>query len=339
MNKISWATNMRMFAMLGIVFIHCSYYLEEIKAGEAIGFLNWAANVFFKPATILLFMISGYLFESKFDVYKSNSFRKFLVNKIKSLVLPYILIFVLFNLVFILFVQPNFGEHKYAVSYLKEIKSFFHTIFYSNYWFLPVLFLYLLVNYFIKKENTWYWLWASVFITVFYSLNIWFHFKGNAGHTTAIFGFMAFFLLGRLVSVGIFKKTTVSSVIVLAAFLCSLLESYLLKYDTNTIRLTNCLYSVLFFLRYKDFFGRINVPYFISRINYYFIYLIHPIVLSYIIDRFFVLNSMILFCVTIPRSWIYFTLLVVFSFGIEKVIFSFSNPISLMFSLHKMKRK
>jgi len=333
MNKMTWATNMRMFAVLGIVFMHCNDYLTEIKAGELVGFLDWGIHVFFKPATILFFMISGYLFEAKFGSYSSISFGKFLIKKTKTLLLPYFFIFILFNLVFNLFIEPNFGESRHGVNYLQEMNHFFKTIFYSNYWFLLVLFLYIVLNYFINSSSIWYWFWASVLITVFYSFNIYFHFTTHTGHTTAIPGFMTFFLLGRLVFMGKFNGIRIRIYVLILAFICASLESYFLKYDTNTIRFFNAVYSILFFLSLKEFFGKVSVPNFITSINYYFVYLIHPIVMFHIVSRFFVLHSIRTSCVVVPSHWFFFILVLVVSIVIEKIIFSFSNPISLLFKL------
>lgn len=331
MNKVSWATNMRMFAVLGVVFIHCNNYLIEIKAGQLVGFLDWGLQIFFKPATILFFIISGYLFEAKFGSYSSNSFGNFFIKKTKTLLLPYFFIFILFNLVYNLFIEPNFGEVKHSVNYLQEMNHFFNIIFYSTYWFIPVLFLYIILNYFINSSVVWYWFWPSLLVTIFYSLNIYFHFTTHTGHTTAIPGFMTFFLLGRLIFMGKFNGTKFRIVILGVAFVSSLFESLFLGYDTNTLRFFNGIYSVLFFLSLKEFFGKFSIPIFFTSINYYFFYLIHPIVITHIVGRFFVLYPIKTSGIGVPSHWVFFILVLVFSIAIEKAVFSFSNPISSLF--------
>jgi peptidoglycan/LPS O-acetylase OafA/YrhL len=112
---------------------------------------------FFKIGTNLFFIISGFLFEMQ----SSNrvSFKAFFNKKVKSLLWPYLIIFLIPTFIIIGLLEPNFGV-KENINLDIFAKRVLGNMFLTNFWFIPALFITLLLNYFISTKN----LFKSLFI-------------------------------------------------------------------------------------------------------------------------------------------------------------------------------
>lgn len=243
----------------------------------------------FKPGTVLFFIISGFLFEIQYA--KFNSFSVFIKRKAKSLLRPYLILFLIPNFIFIWFIEPNFGvQESYDLLYLifvKPIKS----IFLTNYWFVPALFVTLLINFFIKPKYVLKSLILFIAIWILAYVNLYFKFVLTA-HTVWFTGFFFIFTLGRLIyayndKIANFKLINKNNLIfaVVLFYIISNIESMIiLNYGynvdcVNTLRIGNILYSFSLFFLLNTLLNEVDFILPID-ISFYFVYLIHPFVLK-----------------------------------------------------------
>jgi hypothetical protein len=276
----------RFIAMIGILLIHTSGALSLHLFDAQQNFIGTKGDFLFysffvdlaKISTIIFFIISGYLYQIN---EKKYLFKKFVLNKYKKLLIPYFKIFVLPIILFLLFIRPFFGLpdpltlHSFLVDLFKEI-------FFSNYWFVPTLFIYFILNYFIPFRYVKYLLPVAIVITLFYSLNIYYS-KVITYNATNALGFLSFFLLGRVFTQTNFTipkryRSAAIALVILAFSLC-LLESWILSYSFfqvdawNTLRFGNVVLALIMLVVFKDV---IRVPSSLLKIDTYFLYLFHP---------------------------------------------------------------
>jgi probable poly-beta-1,6-N-acetyl-D-glucosamine export protein len=332
----------RIIALFGILFLHFSN-LAALNYSEYdakhLFFVLYVNS--FKYATIVFFIIAGYLYESNSAKYKKNSFIEFILKKTKNLLYPYLIIYIIPELIYQCFIAPKFGDYKYYPNYLQIIKEFIPSIFFTNYWFVPVLFIYFIINYFIEFNSLKkIFFFISIPLTIFYSINIYTHWIYLTNHTTAIPGFLTFFILGRLFS----KewegkiKTNLLVLIFIISFILSNTESYvLLKFfnsddSFNSLRISNIFYSIFAFLFLLKILANVRFPNIFLSINYFFIYLIHPHLIrifSYLFPLLGVHKNFF------DRYWIsnyILTLLMIgICLGIERLVFWKPNIISSLF--------
>lgn len=243
----------------------------------------------FKPGTVLFFIISGFLFEMQ--CVKFTNFRVFIKKKTKSLLRPYLIIFVIPTFIMIGFIEPNLGIVKekmdIGVLFIRVMKE----MFLGNYWFVLALFVTLIINYFIKTKNIFKSLVLFGFIWLMFYVNLCCQFVMTS-HTVWFIGFFFIFTLGRLMFVYndkianlkfINKNNLILAVIVF--YIISNIESMLvLMYGynvdcINTLRIGNILYSFSLFYLLNILFSeaKFTLP---INVSFYFIYLVHPFVLK-----------------------------------------------------------
>src|ERR1035437_2854000 len=243
---------------------------------------------FFKSGTILFFIISGFLFQMQYQ--RIDSFLPFIKNKIKSLLKPYLIIFVL-PTILILLIQPYVGEEKFDLTFFIFFKEFVKEIALSNYWFVPALFITLVINHFIKAEYVikslfiFIPIWLTSYLNIYLKLTL-------TSHTVWFVGFFFVFTIGRIICM---KEVQISklkifnnkyNILLLMIFfyrISSLESMIILNYAhnvdyLNTLRIGNILFSVSFFYLLNIIFNKKNIklPF---EICTYFIYLVHPFVL------------------------------------------------------------
>ena len=243
----------------------------------------------FKPGTILFFIISGFLFEMQCE--KFTNFRVFIKKKTKSLLRPYLIIFVIPIFIIIGFIEPNLGIIKERIDIFILVKKAMDLILFGIYWFVPALFVTLIINYFIKTKNLFKALALFGFIWVFFYINLYCQFVMTS-HTVWFIGFFFIFTLGRLMYVYNDKIANLKFInrnnlifAIILFYIISNIESVLvLMYGynidcINTLRVGNILYSFSLFYLLNILFNRVKFTLPID-VSFYFIYLVHPFILK-----------------------------------------------------------
>ena len=252
---------------------------------------------FFK-AVLIFFIISGYLFQMQYQ--RIDSFVPFIKRKIKSLLKPYLIIFML-PTILILLIQPYVGKEKFDLTFLIFFKQFVLGVFLTNYWFVPALFITIIINYFVKTEFVIKSLFIFIPIWLVAYLNIYLKLTMSY-HTVWFVGFFLVFTIGRIICIKevqisnfkIFNKNYKILLLTIFLYLISNIESMIIfKYAQNldylnNLRIGNILFSISFFYLLNNLFNKwhIKLPFEIST---YFIYLVHPFVLR--VTSFFIYNN------------------------------------------------
>lgn len=284
--------NIRIVAIMLIILLHTvlpNVGFEKMLAGKEdlsnfdliqISYHSLYLNLF--TGNILFFTISGFLFQMQLESF--TNFTNFLARKFKSLMLPF-LIFGLGVTVFaIIFVYPNIGQFKDVVTVDYFLDSLKVAIFGSALWFIPSLFVILVVNYFFKTR---------LFLLVLISFMLWLFLYINCylkvvelnlfGNTI---GYVLIFVVGRLSYLYNEKLASIKFLYCKRKILFSLIVFYVLlnleslalykiKGDfLNPLRIGNILYSYsIFFLLNRVFIE--NKLFFMKGYTIYFIYLMH----------------------------------------------------------------
>jgi len=316
--------NIRIVALISVLLVHTVLYnvgmskfsieLSELSFHKNYSqLLLWSLYVnVFKSGTILFFIMSGFLFEMQF--VKFNSFSVFIKKKAKSLLRPYLILFVIPTFIIIWIIEPNFGVQESYNLYLIFIKTI-EGIFLTNYWFVPALFVTLLINFFIKTKYVLKSLILFIPIWMLTYANLYFKFVLTTAHTVWFIGFFFIFTLGRLMylyndrifNIKLLKNKKQLFLITIIFYVLSNIDSILiLKYGhnadyLNTLRMGNILYSFSLFYLLNSLFNdfKFVIP---IDVSFYFIYLIHPFVLK-ISDYFLAKNNILFF--NYPSQFIY----------------------------------
>jgi probable poly-beta-1,6-N-acetyl-D-glucosamine export protein len=289
MKPVKNLSDIRFIAMLGVLFVHSTEAFTVHYFDNANHFFSGTRNDFLffsvivnlcKFSTIAFFIISGYLFQLNEEKY-SSSFKKFITNKYKKLLKPYLVIFILPIVIYHLILKRFLAvddDITFASSLLNIVKQ----VFLSSYWFIPVLLFYFIVNFFLPYKYIKYIFLPSLAITLFYAFNLYFPLIPT-NHTLSFLGFLSFFLLGRIsfnTNLNMLpKKRWLVISIFLLGFVLTVWESWFLNYSFqqhdswNTLKLSNILYSLGTLILLKD---RLSVPKPLLKVDTYFIYLIHP---------------------------------------------------------------
>lgn len=236
-----------------------------------------------KFGTIVFFVISGYLFQHKFDNYVKRK-RDFLKNKYTTLLRPYVLVFAVPTIAYI-FCTPHIQPYN-TLNIPIFINRLLHEIFFTNYWFIPTLFLYFFINLFIPTAHLTFFLCLSLVITLFWSANIYIKFLPFTAHTVTGLGFMSAFILGRMICLRkgfsiCNNNARILGIIVIGSYAASMIESYLIYFKiheddfVNTLRLSNILFSLSVLEALNRVFRKKTLPLEIVQANTYFIYLFH----------------------------------------------------------------
>jgi hypothetical protein len=306
--------NIRSVALIFILLLHTilfynpsmiDLYKETSKELFYLNFeqllLNSLYYNIFKPGTILFFIIAGFLFQMQF--LKFDNFYVFLKKKAKSLLRPYLIIFVIPTIFLIIFVYPYVGakENTDNIEFSALFIKIMESIFLTNYWFVPALFVTLIINFFIKTKDLFIALALFIAIWLIAYLNIYFKFVMTS-HTVWFVGFFFVFTLGRLMfiyndkisNLSIIKDPRQLFLICVLFYIFSNLESLFIMYYAanadyvNTLKIGNLFYSFALFYMLNYGFSKSNfvVP---LNLSFYFIYLIHPFILritSYVMEGY-----------------------------------------------------
>jgi fucose 4-O-acetylase-like acetyltransferase len=293
--------NIRTVAMVFIIALHST--LLNFKVSDVITDLDqtnfninfWQAlsqafyKDFFKSGTILFFIVSGFLFEMQIN--KLKVFNTFFFKKFKNLIVPYFFLFFIPTLIIVILIFK--GE----VASNQTVKFFFSRliieVFFGNYWFIPALFVTLMINYFINSKNLiksfYYFLpfWILAYLNIYYRVT-------TTEHNVWFVAFFIMFTLGRIIyfkkdeilKISFLNNLKLMTILTFCFYLLSVMESMILliyadnKDFTNTLRIFNVAYSFSFFMLLNKYFSvrELNLS---KGLSLYFIYLIHPFVIRF----------------------------------------------------------
>ncbi|HEY0177198.1 MAG TPA: acyltransferase [Pedobacter sp.] len=302
--NFDFVDTIRCLSMLGIVFEHT----EEFGAANYESFYTSMLQVsvmqFFKFATIAFFLIAGFLINHKFKEYTALQYLK---NRFKSTIGPWMLwinIFMIIdisNLLFMTYIKHH-GEGSMPspfISYL--LNGYYNIIFKTSFWFILNFLICIAILLLFKKYIYKIGLGIALFlVSLFYSINL-YHGWLATSHTTALFGFVFFLWLGAYINrhsevvFSFIRKISYVWLIGITVlfFLMADLEIIHLKAignedSYNTLRITNILYSLSFFLILLKV-GSIPFVnrFFLPRKTTFGIYLTHQIIITHLLKEIF----------------------------------------------------
>lgn len=260
-DKVSYAfvDMVRFLATFGIVFIHSYVPMHGMETNAFVHHLPHAeyylyVKQVFKFSTICYFLIAGFLLADK--SIESSPFAYYL-RRLNVIAVPYLLAVTLFIAALALQSYLVQGQH-ITVAYIIEIIKY--VILYSPFWYVPNYLLCLLVIVcFSRYASSIYFGAVLLLIT---ACNTWYNvYAGNNHtHTTALTGFIFYMWLGMYIK----KKNLAAAMqnagplvtgsLLLLLYILSNCETYYMLYHThiaetlNTLRISNQLYSVAFFV-------------------------------------------------------------------------------------------
>lgn len=290
--------------MIGIVFEHTEKFGSTNYASFYTSMLQVSFLQFFKFATIAFFLIAGFLINHKFTEYTPWQYLK---NRFKSTIGPWVLwinvliLVDIINLLFIAYFLYN-GERHMPSPFLDYLlSSYYYIIINTSFWFI-LNFLICIAILLLFKRFIYNLVFGGILAltSLFYSLNL-YHGWIRTQHTTALFGFVFFLWLGAYMNKHIdvlyrfirgiswLWLVGITTILFLFADLEIIyLKSIGLEDAYNTLRLTNILYSLSFFLiLFKigsiQFVNKIFQP----RKTTFGIYLIHQLVILHFLEGIF----------------------------------------------------
>lgn len=253
---------------------------------------------FAKFGTVIFFLLAGFLIGEKFTDYTPGQYLK---RRFSSTFGPWVFWSLIFILCFIINLHVKarmYHDDRFNITnILKEVKIVY---LYTNYWFI-INFMVSITLLLIFKRHLYSSTFGSILLlfTLFYSVNI--HFEWiDPSHTIAILGFIFFLWLGaQMRKHWIIVETRVEQIpyksivlFILLTFGLSVWEIRELSYHHsidpyNTLRLSNILYSLAVFLLLVKVKHFKPIWYLKSRQTTYGIYLIHYIIVIFLIPEIF----------------------------------------------------
>lgn len=220
------------------------------------------------------------------------SLKEFISKKTRSLLKPYFLLFFLPNLLIIGLIKPNFGTEQFQFTWVQFALMSLEYIFHSAYWFVPALFLTLVLNFLVPTNRLKQWTIISFVFWIISYLNIYWQIATSA-HTIWIIAFFLIFNFGRyfyiykdkIISKSLFNSYSFIIPMLSFGLVLSCVESLIIFYRFgssdfgNTFRIGNIIYSVMVFFLANKLFSLRTIPV-LKGFSFYFMYLIHPFVLD-----------------------------------------------------------
>ena len=277
--------------MFSIVAAHC--------AGGLWGAVNKVGSPFLasvedwmKFGSIAFFLVSGFLLGSRFETASRTAF---LGKRLNKVFLPWLFWFfvqvIYYGFGRVEFHGQHFGFDLETLSFLVVVVK--TTAFATAFWFVPNLLLAIVTLLIFRRflRRTWFGL-TLFAITCFYSVNIYTNWVPSS-HTMALFGFVFYLWLGawasrnfQWVSQRIARVSTPLVLLSIAVtFAASLAETRLLTHlhsmdATNSIRVTNQLYSFAVVMLMMKFKSEVTPSFVEVRKNMFGVYLTLTLVLS-----------------------------------------------------------
>jgi len=286
--------SIRCLAMMAIVAEHTIGSYAFAKGTN----LYWgyiSLMQFTKFGTVAFFLLAGFLIGEKFADYTPGQYLK---RRISTTFGPWVFWSLVYVVAMIINMAVKERIYHRGEFTLENILTGIQTVYlYTNYWFIINFLVSITILLVFRRYLYSLALGIPLLIfTLFYSVNI--HYEWiQSGHTTAILGFVFFLWLGaqlrrhwQQIEAGISRVSyPLMFLIVLMTYALSVYEVYQLTDQVvdpiNTLRLSNLLYSLACFallLRIKKFeFTNSLTP----RQSTYGIYLIHFIIVVYVLPE------------------------------------------------------
>lgn len=298
--NFDFVDTIRCFSMMGIVFEHCTTIGVPNYANFYSGMFQASVMQFFKFATIAFFLIAGFLINYKFTEYGPW---EYLRNRFKNTIKPWLFwlnVLILLNVINLLVKCFRRGSSQMPDSFFSYLAEQYHyAIFFTSFWFILNFLICIAILLIFKKYiyKLWFGLILAV-VSLFYSINLYYDWI-ITNHSTALFGFVVYLWLGVMMNKHFDKlgpwihKTSIWWLVGLTTvlfFLADLEAVYLKNLNIedayNTLRITNILYSLSFFLLLLKI-GPIKAinKYLLPRETTFGIYLIHYIVIQHILTE------------------------------------------------------
>ncbi len=301
--NFDFVDTIRCISMIGIVFEHCAVVGDPKTSNLYLGMLHVSVMQFFKFATIAFFLIAGFLINHKFTEYTPGQYLK---NRFRNTIKPWAFwlhVLLLWNIGELLFKYVKYrGDYEMPGSFLSYIgDQYYQVIFFSSFWFILNFLICISILLLFKRYI--YKIWFGVIlgcISLFYSFNL-YHGWIITSHTTALFGFVFYLWLGAYANryyeqlLAFIKRISMWWFIGITFFFFLLgdIESLYLKSLAiddiyNTLRISNILYSLSFFLILLKV-GSINFvnKYLDPRNTTFGIYLLHQIIIFHVLTEIF----------------------------------------------------
>jgi len=300
--NFDFVDTIRCISMMGIVFEHCTTIGNANYESIFSSMFQASLMQFFKFATIAFFFIAGFLINHKFTEYTAWEYLK---NRFKNTIKPWIFwlnVFVSLSVLGVLIKFVKRGRSELPsdfYSYLIEEYRF--TIFFTSFWFILNFLICIAILLIFKRYIYKIWFGAILgIVSFFYSVNL-YHKWIITDHTTALFGFVFYLWLGVMMNrhyeklklwltkVSVFKLLIITAVLYLLADIEIIHLKELGTIDAyNTLRITNILYSLSFFLLLLKI-GPIPCinKYLSPRTTTFGIYLLHQIIIVQILTEIF----------------------------------------------------
>lgn len=289
--------HLRCISMISIVADHCFNFDTYSFKLTAPNFWVYAFNVqIAKFGTVIFFLMAGFLLGDKFSEYTPS---QYLGRRFKSTFKPWIIWSVFFLVTMVI------KDAILALRIYHDPFFFWHTVFSdlkivyldTSYWFIINFLICIGILLMFKRQLYSLKLGAALLAcTLFYCVNAYFEWIYPV-HTTALFGFVFFLWLGAQLhknwEVIERRIRTTSYPVFIALFAAvlalTLIEAYVLTERKsiepfNTLRFSNLLYSLVAFgllIKIRHF----NTSYFKPRETTYGIYLIHFIIIYFVIPE------------------------------------------------------
>jgi hypothetical protein len=245
--------------MIGIVFEHSSVLWDDLYTSFSDKLIQASVVQFFKFATIIFFLIGGFLINHKFSEYTPLEYLK---NRFKNTIGPWLFwigVLITLNLVHMYFMHMKFDKpvlpiFDFLTSQLKNI------VFYTSFWF--ILNFLICITILLLFQRYLYKIWFGVvlgMISLFYSFNLYVGWV-TTEHTTALFGFVFYLWLGVYINryydkvLKYVNHISWGSIITINLLLFILADAeilFLMQHGSldsfNTLRISNILYSLSMF--------------------------------------------------------------------------------------------
>lgn len=262
--NFEFVDTIRCLSMMGIVFEHTEVFGAANYASFYTSMLQVSVMQFFKFATIAFFLIAGFLINHKFTEYTPLEYLK---NRFKNTIGPWafwlnvLVLWQVLDLLFIAYFKYNGERHMPSPFLPYLLHSYYGVVFNTSFWFILNFLICIAILLIFKRYIDRIGFGVVLGLTSLgYSINLYYGWI-RTQHTTALFGFVFFLWLGAMMNkhsawlFGLIKKTSYRLLIgvTLVFFIMADLEIIYLKSigiedAYNTLRITNILYSLSFFL-------------------------------------------------------------------------------------------
>jgi hypothetical protein len=283
---------LRFVAICSIVWGHslCSW-ADKTKYQEDYRILTLVANQLGRLGTINFFLISGYFLSKKISGFSIVDYLKY---RLPTIILPWLIFLIVLAAIQVLdvysFHQILTGNTLQILKYTLQLLNGY--IFHAAYWYIPVSILSALVLILCKKYiNKTGFGFILLGFTLFYSINLYYNWV-SALHTKAFLGYVFFLWLGVQLYQHKEKFEPILNKIqwkvliplFLLAFTVACFEAEILskehsKDSFSSIRITNLIVCLLFFLAVLKSNRLTVLKHLNPRQNVFGIYLVHCIVI------------------------------------------------------------